>query len=272
MGRFRCPSASFEEIGAAGQAATPSQDAEISSSKGKEREEPPPVPAQARAVRKSKDKGKGKAAVLPQNAVEEDIKDQARRKRKRAQARKQLKHLHQKYIFVGNLTPDITELQLEEIFTNFGTVVSVTMRSAGGYPRTFKPGTVPKGKLQYENRVYASVEFKHAAAVHRAMELDNTELNGQRIAIVRDALDLPAFQEIIGSYTKSVRDTEPLPSTASVTAQEREKTPDVVQPTASDSSSRIQPQPTNARVAHQFRSRVNESQHTPNTEPTKSTK
>lgn len=84
----------------------------------------------------------------------------------------------------SKLSPDVTDLQLEQIFEIFGPVRSVTIRSARGCPRTVKPGATSKGKeRQYENRMYASVMFSHAGAVHRAMGLDGTELNGQQMAV-----------------------------------------------------------------------------------------
>jgi len=174
------------------------------------------------------------------------------------------------------LSPDVTDLQLEEIFEIFGTVQSVTVRSARGCPRTVKPGARAKGKdRMYENRMYASVVFKHPGAVHRAMELDGTELNGQKIVIVRDALDLPEFKEIIDGYRAKVEPTEPAPSVSKAARTVRKAVNEVPAEAVRspiDSSSRLRTQSTNARIAYQFRSRANGDQHAPNTKGTKSTK
>ena len=72
---------------------------------------------------------------------------------------------------------------LEEIFSSFGTVRSITIRSAGGYPSTSQSGKSSSGHHKYESRIYASVEFKNPVSVYRAMQLNGTDLCGQKMAV-----------------------------------------------------------------------------------------
>ncbi|KAI0347304.1 hypothetical protein BDW22DRAFT_1480957 [Trametopsis cervina] len=269
MGRYRCPSVSYEEVGSAGQAASSSQGAAKGSSKGKQRAEPAPATPPPHSARKAKHRVK--PAVLPKAAEETKIKDQKRIAQKKERVRSVLKQFHQKYIYVGNLTAEITELQLEEVFQIFGPVQSVVMRSARGYPRSFRPGTNATGKERLiENQVYASVEFKHAGAVFRAMEMNGREVNGKKIVVARDALDLPEFTQMVSGYTKSEPAEPRSRLEAALTAREPvSRTAAKHASSSKTSSSRLQGQSTNARIAYQFRSRANGGQQRPNTKSTK---
>lgn len=47
-----------------------------------------------------------------------------------------------------------------------------------------KPGAMAKHKgVQYDNCIYASVEFQTASDACHAMELDGTELNGHKLVV-----------------------------------------------------------------------------------------
>lgn len=80
------------------------------------------------------------------------------------------------------LSSDVTDLMLEEIFSSFGTVRSVTVRSAGGYPSASQPDSRSRHH-KYESRIYASVEFKNSVSVYRALQMNGEELCGQKLAV-----------------------------------------------------------------------------------------
>ncbi|KAI0092832.1 hypothetical protein BDY19DRAFT_990512 [Irpex rosettiformis] len=287
------PSASYEDIGgSAGQAATPGPSStkarpslsnntrrtyidvdlededEIDGSLKDEERADSVLSVSSRTGKKNKDKGK--AVTLPKKFVEDDIKDQARKKAKKDKLKRTIKMNSQKYVYVGNLSQEVTDLMLEELFSSFGSIRSILIRSAGGYPSTSQPDSGGSGSgsryTRYESRIYASVEFKNPVSVYRAMQLDGEELCGQRMVIVRDALDLPEFKNMIDSYMASSvpyeESSSPPPRGSRAKTEAAEIIPQPRQSTGAyrTSPSRLHFEHTTARIAYQFRPRVNEEQ------------
>ncbi len=81
-----------------------------------------------------------------------------------------------KKLFVGNLSYNMTDDQLQAIFAPFGTIVSAV---------------VVKDKFSGRSKGFAFVEFETEEAAAEAMKaLDGTEQDGRNIA-VKEALPRP---------------------------------------------------------------------------------
>ncbi|ETW84356.1 hypothetical protein HETIRDRAFT_313698 [Heterobasidion irregulare TC 32-1] len=92
-----------------------------------------------------------------------------------------------KYVFVGNLSSNITVADLSELFAPCGTIKDITIRCS--------QGSVVSSRGE-KGRYYASIIFERAASAVGALKLDKHEYRGATITVSPIAFDLPEAQAI----------------------------------------------------------------------------
>ncbi|PBL02464.1 hypothetical protein ARMGADRAFT_255524 [Armillaria gallica] len=103
-------------------------------------------------------------------------------------------------IFVGNLSPDLTDDDLHKFFSdNCGEIRRVEIRCSQGCP---VPTQVSLGPGHTPNIYYATVEFHSHTAVHKALTLSTTKCKGVKLQISVSRFCLPEVDTCIANILK----------------------------------------------------------------------
>ncbi|KAH9951816.1 hypothetical protein B0H21DRAFT_717715 [Amylocystis lapponica] len=143
--------------------------------------------------------GKGKSRGGLSSAAKDRIKATFK-KEKRKQA---IKLPDWSFVFVGNLNPSINEEDLERTFKHCGKITSIIIRTSSGRVAIVKPGQY---KPSSADRQYATIQFTEPKAAKRAQRLNGTNVNGRRVVVCFNAVDLPEMQHLIKGH---MNDNEP---------------------------------------------------------------
>ncbi|KAH9934424.1 hypothetical protein B0H21DRAFT_78445 [Amylocystis lapponica] len=101
------------------------------------------------------------------------------------------------FVFVGNLSPSITEDELARVFAHCGKIVQIAIRVSSGRVTVAPPGTYQSSS---KDRLYASIHFTERMAAIKARRLDGSMLHERRIVVCYSAADLPDTKELINEY------------------------------------------------------------------------
>jgi len=124
-------------------------------------------------------------------------KDRAKAVIKREQTKQSIALPQWSYVFVGNLNPSINEVDLEKAFRHCGKITSILIRVSSGHVAIVAPEDY---KYSPADRQYASVQFTEPAAARRAKRMNGQEINGRRIVVCYNAIDLPETKDTIQAY------------------------------------------------------------------------
>ncbi|KAI0721825.1 hypothetical protein C8T65DRAFT_169432 [Cerioporus squamosus] len=204
MARFRCPSAST--ISSSGSTASVSKSERAKSATPVARlpsiaEKSPnhPVPAtRAPAPARKLDKGKGRT----RNTGKMDLR---RRESLRMSMKKaEVKNRQWSFVYVGNLSSNVTEEQLGQKFERFGPIRLIQIRASSGVcvPTANLPRPFFGFGESLEGTHYATIEFSSPSAARKALEYNGAQFAGRNIIVSFNAIDLPETTEILKSLVE----------------------------------------------------------------------
>ncbi|KLO16345.1 hypothetical protein SCHPADRAFT_995169 [Schizopora paradoxa] len=148
-----------------------------------------PGPSRVAKANKGKERASGHNRPLP--TKEELAMKKARRER-----------IHMKrtrsHVYVGNLSPSVTEGDLEEIFRSSGPVGRVHIRRTSHYISELDEtlNDAEAGPSTSDSPRYATVEFYDPHSSRSAIQQTGTVIDGSRITVVLTASDLPEVKRI----------------------------------------------------------------------------
>jgi len=135
-------------------------------------------------IPRAKERVGGHRRPLPSR--EELAMKKARRERLRAQR-------NRSHVYVGNLSPSVSEEDIEKVFQSSGPVGRVSIRRTSHYIDEDVPSD---SDASGRSSRYATVEFNHPHSSRIAIQRTGTELDGCRIMVCLTATDLPEVQRM----------------------------------------------------------------------------
>ncbi|KAH9853703.1 hypothetical protein C2E23DRAFT_820260 [Lenzites betulinus] len=173
-----------------------------------------PARAEAQPVIK-RNKGKGKEGKLrTRGSMDLRERERLRMAKKKAEVKTVVKPVERpveanwSFVYVGNLSSEVNEAQVEAFFAPCGPVRRVLIRASGGIcvpTANLKGGFLGFGGVQ-PGVHYATVEFSNGTAARDAVELDGAEFYGREIVVSFSAADLPELSSAVETRVAQKKD------------------------------------------------------------------